>query len=665
MPTELKKSAVFLSEFILLTIMVIFFGCAPKQPKLIPREVLFGNPDKYHPEISPDGTYLAYLAPKDDVLNIWIRTFGKHDDHPLTNDTTRDIYYYNWTYNSNEIIYSQDKEGTSDWLLYAVTIPDGKQRPLFDFERVHDIPLQAKIVKLFPNKPDEALVSFNLRDPGASDLYHLNIRTGELVLLQQATPYIFDWLLDWDGNVRGYLQAEDDGGQSMMYRDGNSGPFRKEIVWKLIDDSSWFLFFHQDNKRIYLKDSRGLNATALVLYDPADQSTEMVAQIPDVDLEKTLLDSRDYSVQAATFAGTRTQWVIIDDRVRQDFALLNQVDRGDIIIVDYTLDFNTWLVAYMPDNGPIVYYTYNRKAGNVEKLFVHREALLGLPLVTMDTIQFKARDGVLLHGYLSLPYNHALPAPTVVFQQRASHLRWQWGYNPEVQWFANRGYACLQVNHRGKMGFGKVFQNLGNREMGGKILADLEDAVQWAVKQGYSDQKRLAIGGVSNGGYDALCAVTYKPDLFKAAVAVSGYDNLVKYLSSIPPQWERFRTNIDVRVGKIPFYENGPNKGKLKDSTDWTPEEREEIEFLQSRSPFYGTDKVKASLLIAHGGKDYLYNVSYMGDYVKRLKANGVKVDYIVYEKEMVDISLPENRMDFLARIEKFLAAELGGRYEK
>ena len=240
-----------------------------------------------------------------------------------------------------------------------------------------------------------------------------------------------------------------------------------------------------------------------------------------------------------------------------------------------------------------------------------------------------------------------------------------WGFNSEAQWLANRGYACLQVNFRGSTGYGKDFVNAGDREWGGRMQDDLTDAVKWAVEQGIADPEKVAIFGGSYGGYAALSGVTFTPDLYAAAVSIVGPSNLETFLKTIPPYWESFRKVMDARVGRIPRYESGPKAGMPKDPKDFTKQDREDIEFLRGRSPFYHVDSIRKPVLIAQGANDPRVNKAESEQFVEAMKKNGLDVEYVVYDNEGHGFARPENRLDFYRKAERFLAKYLGGRTEK
>ena len=259
----------------------------------------------------------------------------------------------------------------------------------------------------------------------------------------------------------------------------------------------------------------------------------------------------------------------------------------------------------------------------------------------MRPVRIPARDGLSLQSYLTLPAGLAPKnLPLVLNVHGGPWARDRWGYHPEAQWLANRGYAVLQVNFRGSTGFGKKFLHAGDREWGAKMQDDLTDSVAWAVKEGYADAERVAIYGGSYGGYAALAGAAFTPDLFRCAVDIVGPSNIVTLVRSIPPYWEIQRRIFDLRVGNADT----------------------EQEFLESRSPLFSADKIKIPMLIAQGANDPMVKQAESEAIVAALRQRGGEVDYMLFPDEGHGFARPENRLAFYRRAEAFLAKHLGGR---
>ncbi len=642
-------------------------ACAPRPVELIPRKVLFGLPDRTHPLISPDGRYITYLASHEDVLNIWVRSVDGEDDRPLTSMKQNTIRYYLWSYNGTDVLYIQFFRKSFAHLLYAVDVNTGESRLLTPVPETVKYAVEVRLLDMIPDRPDEVLVQMNLRDPSIFDAYRLNIRTGEHEFLYEGDRRTLWWIADRDLNVRGYLRAEDDGGQSFWLLDPATGVFHEEIVWTIDDDFSWPLGMTPDGRGYYMRDSRGRNATALVTYDLETKEIEVIVEDEEqrYDVIKVIFHPADGSAQAVVFLKESMELEVIDERLADDFRFLASAEEGKLSFRGGTMDDRIWLVAYVRDNGPVPFFLYDRNDKSLTRLFFHRDDILGKPLVPMRTISFESRDGYEINGYLTLPRRWKKPGPMVLLVHGGPWTRDSWGYNSEAQWLANRGYACLQVNYRGSFGYGKEFLNIGNREWGGKMQDDLTDAVEWAIAEGIANPRRVAIYGGSYGGYAAYAGATFTPDLYAAAISVVGQGDLEQYLNSIPAQWEAYRTNLDNRVGKVPRYQEGARAGLPKDSSDWTEEDKGEIEFLRSRSPFNFPENVRAPLLIALGEDDFLVSRERTEQFVKMVRENGVEVEYFVFENEGHGLSRPENRFKFYRSAEMFLARHLGGRFEE
>jgi dipeptidyl aminopeptidase/acylaminoacyl peptidase len=608
---------------------------------LIPRTVLFGNPERTQPRISPDGQRLAYIAPLDGVLNVWVGLVGYDAGggafEPVTRDTDRGIRLYFWAEDGRHLVYLQDKGGNEDWQLYAVDPATKVTRDLTPFENVQARPLEKN--KHFP---DELLVELNRRDPQLHDVHRLNLATGELELVAENPGNVAGWVADVDLQVRGALSAYPDGGFGLLVRKTAEDDWHELLRWGPEDGlNSGPVGFSEDGARMFLKDSREANASRLVRLDLLTEEVDILAEDPDYDVSDVLVHPDTREVQAAAFTRARTEWIVLDKAVREDFAAIAKLHPGDFAVVSRDRADENWLVAFTADDGPLSYYAYDRdeKLGN--HLFDDRPELKEYTLAPMEPVSFEARDGLKIHGYLTVP-----PAlgrqkqPMVLNVHGGPWARDLWGYDPEAQWLANRGYACLQVNYRGSTGYGKRFLNAGNREWGAKMHADLVAAVGWAVEEGIADPERVAIYGGSYGGYAALVGATFTPDLFRCAVDIVGPSNLITLIKSIPPYWKPLIAVFHERVGN--------------------PET--EKEFLESRSPLLRVDQIKIPMLIAQGANDPRVKQVESEQIVAAMEEKGIDHEYLLFPDEGHGFAKPENRLKFYAAAERFLAKHLGGR---
>lgn len=635
------------------------------QVPLIPREMLFGNPDRQDPKLSPNGLYLSYIAPYRGVLNIWLRTVGETDDRVLTEDQGRGIRSCFWAYNGSQVIYTQDLEGDENHRLFVIDINTREIRCLTPPDPAVAHKVQAVVVARCPERPHEMLIGLNSRDETCHDIYHLDLRHGEIKLVQESWPDVMEWLVDNDMNLRGCMEALHDGGSVLKLRDGASGAWHELLRWSQEDVLlSGVASFTPDNAGLFLLDSNGRNTSGLARYDIASGSREWLASDEQYDISRIEMHPTKHTVQAVGLFRERMQWLVLDPEEQSDFEYLRTAIQGDLQFYSRTLDNARWLVGCVRDDGPLEYYIYDRGSGGLQFLFSNREALADAPLVHMQPVQFAARDGLALHGYLSLPLDWSGPGPLVLDVHGGPWGRDVWGLNIEAQWFANRGYACLQVNFRGSMGYGKEFTNAGDREWGGKMQDDLSDAVAWAVAERIADPQRVVIYGGSYGGYATLAGVTFTPELYTAGVSIVGPSNMETFLNSIPPYWESFRRQMDLRVGRIPRYADGERAGEPMDEEDWDIEDRAEVEFLRRRSPLFAVDNVRVPMLIAQGANDPRVKAAESEQFVSAMRAKGLDVEYVVYANEGHGFARPENRLDFYARAESFLARILGGRYE-
>lgn len=606
---------------------------------LIPRKLLFGNPQKRGPQISPDGQWLAWVAPVEGVMNLWIGKLGE-EMRPLTHDTGRGITTFLWAQNSQYLIYMQDNDGDENWHLFAVDIHSGDTRDLTPFDGAQARPSGKN--KLFP---DRLLISMNRDNPQLHDVWYVDVRTGELELAARNPGSVMDWQSDNNFVVRAALAATPEGGQDLLVRDTPDAPWRTLLTWTMEEAwSSGIVGFTADNASLYLNDPRDANTSRLVSINLSTGERSVIAEDPEYDISTEFINRDTQVVEAVAFLRERLEWEILDEAVREDFATLQAQHRGDFAIMARDDANQKWIVAYDADNELEGYYLYDRAARSTTLLFHPRPELSQYPLATMEPFHFTARDGMVIHGYISFPAGQERKnLPLVLNVHGGPWVRDSWGFHPEAQWMANRGYICLQVNYRGSNGFGKAYLNAGNKEWGGKMHDDLIDAVNWAADQGWADRSRLAIYGGSYGGYASLVGATFTPDFFHCAVAIVGPSNLISFIESTPPYWQPMIKQLHERVGD--------------------PET--EADFLRSRSPLYRVDQIRIPMLIAHGANDPRVKQAESEQIVAAMKENGIPHQYMLFPDEGHGFARPENRLKFYAAAEKFLAEHLGGRFEE
>jgi len=605
-------------------------------PPLVPREILFGNPERISPRISPDGARLAWIAPDDGVLNVWLRTVGEDDDRVVTSDRDRGIRIFFWGPDNRRILYLQDTGGDENWRLHDVDLATLETRDLTPFDGV-----QAQIEGIDKRFPDRVLVGLNRDNPELHDVYLLELASGELTKVTENPGYI-GFCADTRFEVRAAVEPHPDGGMSVVVRDGPDAPWRRILTVGQEDSLGLApLAFSEDGTRLLVLSSAGANTTRLLWLDCADGSESVVVEDPEYDVTGLRLHPDTNEPQIAFVTRERMDYVVLDPAVRGDLDRLRALEPGDLSLDGHDDADRVWLAGYTADDGPVRYHAYDRETGTTTFLFEHQPALSAYELAPMEPFRFTARDGLPIHGYLTFPPGVPRTAlPAVLNVHGGPWARETWGFDPEAQWLANRGYLCIQVDFRGSTGYGKRFLNAGDREWGAKMHDDLLDAVAHVVDEGSADPGRIAIYGGSYGGYAALVGAAFTPDIFRCAVDIVGPSNLNTLIESIPPYWAPFLAQFHTRVGN--------------------PET--EADFLWERSPLSRVDDIRIPLLIAQGANDPRVKQAESEQIVAALREKGIPHEYLLFEDEGHGFAKPENRLRFYAAAERFLAEHLGGR---
>jgi dipeptidyl aminopeptidase/acylaminoacyl peptidase len=625
----------------------------PNDVPLIDRSVLFGNPDRAAPQLSPDGSMLAFLAPVDvepgkSVLNVWV---GPANDpaaaKPVTKDANRGIRQYFWAYNNTHVVYLQDKGGDENWRAYSIDLKnENAERDLTPFEGV-----RAEIEGVSHHFPDEIVVGLNNRNEQFHDLHRMNVKTGEMKLLVQNDGFS-GFVIDDQYTPRFAVRFGTDGGNEWLrvkpdgqMEDWDKVPMEDTLTTQPVG-------FDKSGKMAYAIDSRGRNTGALVKIDTETKEKTLIAEDPRADASGAMVHPTENTVQAVSFTYDRQRWKILDDSIAGDFAYLRTVADGDFSVGSRTLDDKAWIVAYVMDDGPVRYYRYERAAKKATFLFTNRKAIEGLALAKMRPTVIKSRDDLNLVSYYTLPIwsdtdgdgKPTAALPMVLLVHGGPWARDGWGFNAMHQWLANRGYAVLSVNFRGSTGFGKSFINAGNLEWAAKMHDDLIDSVDWAAREGIADPKKVAIMGGSYGGYATLVGLTFTPDKFAAGVDIVGPSNITTLLKTIPPYWAPAIELFKKRVG------------------DHTTTEGQA--FLDSRSPLTKVANITKPLLIGQGANDPRVKQAESDQIVKAMKDKNIPVTYVLFPDEGHGFARPENRLSFNAVAEAFLAEHIGGRYQ-
>lgn len=622
----------------------ITVGDAP----LIPRAALFGNPVKAGAQLSPDGKWLSWMAPLNGVMNVWVAPADKPEAaKAVTSVTDRPIPGHFWAADSEQLLFVRDNAGDENYRLYGVHVASGKQQDYTPFDKV-----RVRVIGSSRTRQDELLVGINNRDPRWHDVHLLNLKTGELKLVMQGDGYA-GFVADDALQLRMALRPNAAGGVDYFAVKGGRVADTPLLSTNLEDAATSPLGYTSDGKTLYWMDSRERDTTAVFAEDTASGKRTLIAEDPRADLGGTLRHPVSGVVQAYAVNYLRNEWQFLDKPLKADFEWLQQqLGRGEVIVSSRNRADDKWIVVVDAVSKPSTTYLYDRKAKKLQTLYVARPDLQGAPLVPMHPVEIKARDGLTLPSYLTLPPGADRDGdgradqrvPMVLLVHGGPWARDGYGYNSYHQWLANRGYAVLSVNFRASTGFGKKFLNAGNKQWGLAMHNDLLDAVDWAVKQGVTSSDKVAIMGGSYGGYAALAGLTFTPTSFACAVDIVGPSNLETLLATIPPYWEAGRRQMYSRMG------------------DPTTEEGRAI--LRAASPLYKADQIVRPLLIGQGANDPRVKQAESDQIVNAMKAKNIPVTYVLYPDEGHGFAKPSNNIGFNAVTETFLGKCLGGRVE-
>jgi len=623
-------------------VLVAAIGCTSgpaeqKEARLIPMEDFFRNPEKTGYQLSPDGEHISFLAPWNNRLNVHVQKIGSDEATRITESTERDIRGYLWL-NNNRIGWIQDTGGDENWRLYAVDIDGSNYLDGTPFEGVQVRPLDE-----LEDDDEHILIGMNKRNPQIFDVYRMNVNSGELQMVAENPGNVAGWITDNEGVVR--MASTTDGvNTSLLYRATEKDPF-KVVLTTSFKDSLEPMFFDFNNKYVYVSSNLERDKSAVFKWDPETGETlEMLYEHPEVDVSSLLRSKKRKLITGTSYLTDRVHYEFFDEQREQLQRTLEEKLPGyQVAVADMSKDETKVLVRTYSDRSLGAYYFFDRESGDFTKLVDVSPWLDESEMASMKPVQYTSRDGLTIRGYLTVPAGaEAENLPVVVNPHGGPWARDAWGFNPEVQFLANRGYAVFQPNFRGSTGYGKEFWQASFKEWGGKMQDDITDGVEWLIDEGIADPERIGIYGGSYGGYATLAGLTFTPELYTCGVDYVGVSNIFTWLEAFPPYWKPFLEMVYEMVGN-------PETDK---------------EMLEAVSPFFHVDKIQVPLLVAQGANDPRVKQEESDQIVEALTSRGIDVPYLVKEDEGHGFGNEENRFDFYRAMETFLGKYLGGRVE-
>jgi len=604
--------------------------------KQIPLENFFKNPEKSSYQISPDGSFYSFMAPYKNRMNIFIQKIGDSSATQLTFEEARDIAGYFWP-NNEQIVFLKDEAGDENFHLFGVNIDGSNPIGFTDFEGV-----RAQIIDDLPDQKDFVVIGLNKRNKQVFDPYRLNLKTGEISMLAENPGNIQGWMFDHDGKLRIATAIVDGVNQSILYRESEEDEF-KTIITTNFKEGFNPQFFTFDNKNIIGSSNLGRDKYAIVEFDPITaKEVKVLYANDDYDVNGVGYSRKRKVITAAYFESWKSERHYFDSTSKATFEKIQKQLAGyEIGITGVNKDENILILRTYSDKSLGAYYIYNSEDDKMEKIVAVSPWIDENEMSNQLPISYQSRDGLKINGYLTLPkgYNmeNAKNLPVVINPHGGPWARDSWGFNPEIQFLANRGYAVLQMNFRGSTGYGRKFFEASFKKWGREMQDDITDGTQWLIDKGIADSTRIAIYGGSYGGYATLMGLVKEPKMYAAGVDYVGVSNMFTFMKTIPPYWEPMLEMMYEMVGDVE-----------KDSA-----------MLREVSPVFHVDKIKAPLFIAQGANDPRVNVDESDQMVKAMKEKGIDVEYLVKKDEGHGFRNEENRFEFYRAMEKFLNLQL------
>lgn len=608
------------------------------QAKRIALEDFFRNPEKTSYQISPDGVYFSYMAPYEKRMNIFIQKRGQDSVIQLTKETDRNIAGYFWP-NNEQILYLKDYGGDENYKIYLVNFKGGEPKCLTDFDGVRSV-----IINDLPDNPDEVIISMNKRNPQVFDPYRLNLKNGSMELLAENPGNIQSWLFDHNGKLRAATAIVDGINSALLYRETEKDEW-KTLLTTNFKESFSPQFFTFDNKNLIGSSNIGRDKSAIVRFNIEKGIEDSILyENPDYDVNSVSYSKKRKVLTSASYTSWKRERHFFDKEAENIYNFLEDTLKGyEIAVSGENKDENIFIVRTYSDKSLGAYYIYDKNKGTIEKITDVSPWLDENEMANQIPIEYKSRDGLTIHGYLTLPKGLTIETaknlPVVINPHGGPWARDSWGFNPELQFLANRGFAVLQMNFRGSTGYGRKFWEISFKKWGQEMQNDVTDGTKWLIEKGIANPNKIAIYGGSYGGYATLQGLVKEPDLYAAGVDYVGVSNLFTFMQTIPPYWKPYLAMMYEMVGN--------------------PDNEQDSIMMRENSPVFNVDKIKAPLFIAQGANDPRVNKDESDQIVKALKDKGLEVEYMVKDNEGHGFRNEENRFDFYRAMETFLEKHL------
>ncbi len=600
-------------------------------------EDFFRNPEKSNFQLSPGGDYLSFMAPYERRRNVFVQKPGEDQILQLTFETARDISGYGWA-NANRILYIKDAGGDENYQLYAVDCDGTNPKDLTPYEGV-----RIQLIDVLEDNEDEIIIGMNKNNPQLFEPYRLNVHTGDLQQLAEndnVLEPIDAWMTDHEGRLRIASKIVNGTEHVLLYRDSEDEPFREIIKTDFTESLSPLFFDFEKPHVVYAASNLGRDKSEIVQFDmhQGQETGEVLFRHDEVDVTGLHYSRKRKVLTSISYITDKKHRRFLDPVTEEWFGdLASKLPGYEIAISGKNKAEDKFIVRTHTDRSLGAYYLYDLADKTLSKIAEVSPWLEEKEMCEMRPITYVSRDGLTIHGYLTLPPGEQRGLPVIINPHGGPWVRDVWGYDPEIQLLASRGYAILQMNYRGSTGYGKAFWKSSFKQWGRKMQDDVTDGVQWLIEEGIANPQRIAIYGGSYGGYATLAGVTFTPDLYSCAIDYVGVSNLFTFMNTIPPYWKPYLDMMYEMVGH--------------------PEKDQEL--MHAASPVYHVDKIKAPLFVIQGANDPRVNIDESDQIVRSLRARGIDVPYMVKYNEGHGFHNEENRFEVYKAALGFLAKHL------